>query len=286
MRMRKGLSIDPIRTKLRVRSDRSYEGACEVRVPSSAPRPRASIANVDFSPAYGAVAPLAGPPERARVWIVLTMATNAIGCDLQARRILFAVAALAFQSSMRPDQRVIRFFPVIETPMRPSACVVTTRALRLRAKMALVVILVAALAGHRKSESGRILSGVAAFTFQSLMSACERIVGLARMIELPFAPGERIVTIPTLSTRAKAALVIAVLVTLLAGERRILIDGRTVAAFAGNRQMLAKEREACLIVIENDVLAPLEVVVASLAAIAELAFVGVLLFVAGDACYR
>ena len=155
-----------------------------------------SIANIDLSPAYWVVTPFAGTSERAGMRIVLAVTTGAIGCDLKARRVLLAVTALAFQSRMRADEGVTGLPSVIEPPMRPGARIVTALAFRSCAKMALVIILVAALAGHRQFERGCILVRVAAFTFQSLMRAGEWITGLARMIELPFVPCERIVAIP------------------------------------------------------------------------------------------
>ena len=72
----------------------------------------------------------------------------------------------------------------------------------------------------------------------------------------------------------------------LAGERRVLIVGRAMTVLAGNRRVLADEREAGPVVIEGDVLAPVDVVVTLLAALAELPLVRILLLMTGDARYR
>lgn len=126
---------------------------------------------------------------------------------------------------MRADERVTGLPSMVEPPMRPGASVVTTGAFRLCAEMALVIVLVAARAGHRQFESGRILGRVTAFTFQPLVRAGEGITGLARVIELPFVPCERIVAIPALCIYTEAAQVIAVAMAFLAGERRVFIAG-------------------------------------------------------------
>lgn len=96
MRIRKGLKIDAILTKLRVENGWTDCGAERVHALSGVASLSVSIANIDPSPAYWIVTPFAGTSERADMRIVLTVTTGAIGCDLKARRVLLAVTALTF----------------------------------------------------------------------------------------------------------------------------------------------------------------------------------------------
>jgi hypothetical protein len=163
---------------------------------------------------------------------------------------------------------------------------VTARAFRSYAQPALVIILVAGLAGSRKFEGGRVLGRMATFALQPLMRAGYRITSLTRVIVFPFAPCERVVATPATRVHAKPALVKSVLMAFLASERRFLVVGRAVTALARNRHVLAYKGKAGSIVIECDILAPVKVVMTTLAAITELSFVRILLLMTGDARCR
>lgn len=89
-----------------------------------------------------------------------------------------------------------------------------------------------------------------------------------RVIEFPFFPRHRTVTLPALGVRAETPLMVTVLVTASALQRRIFVVRRIMASLARRRHMLADERKPRLIVIERDVLSPIRIIVTSLAAFA------------------
>lgn len=127
---------------------------------------------------------------------------------------------------------------------------------------------------------GRRFRLVAGFANDLFVGSGQRKFRLPRMIKTPACPAVGIVA--TAAATPKPPLV-EILVTFFAGSRRVLVHGRPVAFLARNRGMQSDQRETRQLVIECQILSPIRVAVASFAPLAELAFVRVLLAVAGNA---
>jgi hypothetical protein len=118
------------------------------------------------------------------------------------------------------------------------------------------------------------------------MCACKRVIRLTRVVEFPFSPRNRIMTIPALRIHAKPTLMVAVPMASLTRDRRVLVTRRAMTFLAGNPRVLTDQRKAGLIMIKGDILAPVDVIVAPVATIAKLALMGVLLLVTRNTGYR
>ena len=105
-------------------------------------------------------------------------------------------------------------------------------ALRLRAKMTLMVIFVAGLAGHRKLECRWAWRAVALFANKAAVCAGEREAGLTGVIESPSLPIERVVAGSALRRGAQSSLVCGVLMATLALHGHAAESLRDVTALA------------------------------------------------------
>jgi hypothetical protein len=89
------------------------------------------------------------------VHVVSAMAIQAIGRQLQVRRIFGGVASLTGDPLMSACQRIFGLRHVVEAPARPTVRIVTRRTIR--SETPLVAVLVAFLTGHRRVLKGRRL---------------------------------------------------------------------------------------------------------------------------------
>lgn len=166
------------------------------------------------------------------------------------------------------------------TPIRGDMAPLATAAIRSRVDVGTPM---AAVAIRRQFEVRRRLDVVTGLTNHLFMSAGERIFGLPRMVKAPPRPSVRVVTI--CATRTKFRLM-EVLVTLFTNHRFVLVGRRPVAFLAGDRRMQTDQRKARDLVVERNAFPPIHIVVAALAALTQLSFVGILLAMAGVARSR
>lgn len=113
---------------------------------------------------------------------------------------------------------------------------------------------------------------------QLLMGSRQREPGLLGMIETPKRPAVRGVACRTASAEPT---LVKVLVATFARGWRVLVGGRAVTLLARDRLVQPGQRKAREFVVEGDVLPPTQIVVALLAAFAELALMWVF-SMAGD----
>jgi hypothetical protein len=140
---------------------------------------------------------------------------------------------------------------------------------------------VAAITGGLQDDLADVLGCMTGVTIETLMSSGQRILRLGAVIEAPSSPTVRVVTESAI--RSQAALVKLILVATGASRPRILEQGRVMTFLAGDGGVQPDERKSCKIVIERHCLAPCGVSMALIAAISELAAVGIILLVTGDA---
>ena len=114
------------------------------------------------------------------------------------------------------------------------------------------------------------------------VSTRQRKMRLFTVIEAPKRPAIRIVA--GLARAPQPAFMMGIGMARLAVFSGALELGRGVAALTGHSGVQPDQGEAGHVVVEHDFLAPALFVVTAFAFIAELALVGVLLFVARDAC--
>jgi hypothetical protein len=140
---------------------------------------------------------------------------------------------------------------------------------------------VAAITAGLQDDLADVLGSMTGVTIETLMSAGQRILRLGAVIEAPSSPTVRIVTESAI--RSQAALVKLILVATGASRPRILEQGRVMTFLAGDGGVQPDERKSRKIVIECHCPAPAGLSVALIAAVSELAVVGVIRPVAGDA---
>lgn len=230
------------------------------------------------------MASLAEPPERPIMRVPFAVAVVARCGELHVRRIVRLVAGFASHALMGADERKCRPLRVIETPMAPAGRVMARFAFRRGAETPLVLtVLVTVCAGRRELQGRWICFFVTALTGQLCVAAGERVICLPCMIECRRAPTLGIVTRLAAGLRAESPLVMNVVVTLLAGLRRLLIRARDMAIRARDRDMAAVQRERELCMVDTDS-APVALAVTAFTARAEFVAMHILLFVAADAC--
>ncbi len=147
-----------------------------------------------------------------------------------------------------------------------------------------VILLMTRIAIRRQRDLGNVPGHVAGVAIEAAMCPGQRIACLGVMIEAPSRPTIRVVAERTIG--AQAPLVMLVPVAGGACERRILEPGRAVTFLARHDGVPSNQRKSRDVVIEERYAAPIVLAVAPLAAGAELAFMPVILAVAGDACCR
>ncbi len=186
---------------------------------------------------------------------------------------------------MRAGQGEAGALAMIEPPVRPGAGVMACAAFGLRAQPALMnLVLVAGFAGCRQFET-LASRGVAGFALDARMRAGKRIMRLPCVIIAPTAPSDRRMTISAWRIRAETTLMNRIGMALFASGRRIGVNQRAMASGASNRRMFADERKAGLLMVEGEVFAPVNIVVAPLAALSKRALMWILLCVTGYAGY-
>ena len=134
---------------------------------------------------------------------------------------------------------------------------------------------------RRRRGLGHALALVAGSAVEPAMRAGQGIFRLPVVVEAPQRPAVGVVAARTL--RAEPPRVMCVLVAGGTVARRLLVRRAAVAFLARYRGMQTKQGKARKVMIEGDLGAPAAVLVAPLAFLPELAFVRVILLVAGDA---
>lgn len=146
------------------------------------------------------------------------------------------------------------------------------------------VRVIAAMAGITiggNGDSYRSLAGVAGVTFQPAMGARQRETRLGVMVETPKLPAIRVMA--SRAAPAQTPLVVLVAMTGRALQRCIAETGRRVTVFAGNRRVQADQGKTRQVVIECDLLSPASLIVTSRTFLPQLALVGIVPAVAGNA---
>ena len=147
-----------------------------------------------------------------------------------------------------------------------------------------VVSPVAVVAVVRQRDLGDVLGRMTGVTLQALMRSRQRIPGLCRMVEAPARPSIRVVAQGAIS--AQPPLVMPVPVTTRANPRRVLERRRAMTFLARHDGMAADQRKARNVMIEADLLPPAGLAMTAFAAGSELAFMRIILLVAGHAGRR
>lgn len=144
-----------------------------------------------------------------------------------------------------------------------------------------IILAVAAVAVCRRSYARNIGLLVASMALQGMMRARQRVARLLVVIEAPACPSVRVVTRRTIRTEPPD--VMRILVAARAGAGRILERRAAMTFLARDYRVQPDQGKSRQIVVEGDLLAPARLVVALLASLAELAFVRIILAMAGDA---
>lgn len=154
------------------------------------------------------------------------------------------------------------------------------------AKRALVDILerMAAVAAGLQDDLGHVPGRMAGLAVEALVRSGQRISGLGGVVEAPARPAIRIVA--ERAIRAQTPFVKPILMATGARRLGVLERRRAMTLLAGDHRVAADQWKARQIVVERHGLAPADVAMALLATAAELAFVGILLPVAGHAAHR
>ena len=133
-------------------------------------------------------------------------------------------------------------------------------------------------------DLGGIFCRMAGMTLQTGMCSGQRELGFLVVIEAPEREAVGVMTARASGT--KPALVMLVFVTTLARPRGILVGGGAMTLLAWYRGVEADKWKPAEVVIEGDFLAPGRFIMAALAALSELAVVGIVFLVTGDAGRR
>lgn len=152
-------------------------------------------------PSDRVMAPFACEPKSETVGIHGAMAIDALRRDFERRGAARSVALLAGEREMGANQRIMRLFRVVEAPLPPGDRVVASLAARRRSQGALMIVLMAVDARHRKLERSRVGRRMALLAHRRGVGAGERKPGLARVIEPPALPRRRIMAFAALRGR-------------------------------------------------------------------------------------